>query len=264
MEDNNSSGPDQQATAVFDIKPQTIEPESSYSPEHHIPVNINPTNNESLPESPTQQITEPVRPVAPINSVYPSFGGSDDSFKPGPNLSQVSSGFSSFDTTPTRTSLEMPTNDQPIPVVKVLSVRGVEYAMMSIMLWIGAGMLIYLLVSLISGNSSFDMLAFPISVLLVTVPIFGFLFLRLRKSELEQPSLRMEPSKRRFSQITQILAFLTCFFNIVTVVYLLIGMAGGNEVANIGKVLGSAAVTLIIAGGILAYYWVDEHKMVGR
>ncbi len=164
--------------------------------------------------------------------------------------------------TPSPTSLTAPADDRPVPVVKVLSVRGVEYAMMSILLWFGAGSLIYLLVSLINGNSSFDGLAFPLSLLIVCLPGFAFFFLRLRKAELDNPSLRLEPSKRRYSQITQILAFLTCFFNIVTVVFSLLALVGGEDGDSVGKILGSAVVILLIAGGILFYYWQDEHKLV--
>ncbi len=156
----------------------------------------------------------------------------------------------------------LPVDDKPVPVVKVLSVRGVEYAMMSILLWFGAGSLITVLVTLVMGGTDFDNLAFPVSMLLVCLPAFAWLFLRLRKAELDDPALRLEPSKRRFSQITQILSFLTCFFTIVTVIYTLVSKVGGNDVGNIGKVLGVSAVILAIAGGILTYYWFDEHKLV--
>lgn len=156
--------------------------------------------------------------------------------------------------------MSMPLDDRPIPVVKVLSVRGVEYAMMSILLWFGAGSLIFILVSIIQGGASFETLAFPLSLLLVTTPGFAYLYLRLRSVELDNPSLRLEPSKRRFSQITQILAFLTCFFNIVTVVYMLLSIAGGAEGVSVPKTLGSAVAVLAVAGGILAYYWIDEHR----
>lgn len=192
--------------------------------------------------------------AAVVSSAYPSFEPSQS--KPEPAFQPVAS--SSMNT------LEMPADDRPVPVVKVLSVRGVEYAMMSILLWIGAGTLIFILVSLILGTNSFDALAFPISMLLVCAPAFAFFFIRLRSAELRDPSLRLEASKRRFSQLTQIFAFLTCLFNLVTIVYLIIGMAGGTEVDNFGKILGAAAVVMIIAGGILTYYWFDEHKLVRR
>lgn len=165
---------------------------------------------------------------------------------------------------PAAPALTMPVDDRPVPVVKVLSVRGVEYAMMSILLWFGAGSLIFILIALIQGGNSFETLAFPLALLLVTTPGFAYLYLRLRRAELADPSLRLEASKRRYSQITQIVAFLTCFFNIVTVVYMLLSIAGGTEGVSIGKTLGSAVAVLAVAGGILAYYWVDEHRITRR
>lgn len=161
-------------------------------------------------------------------------------------------------------ALSTPADDRPVPVVKVLSVRGVEYAMMSFALWIGAASLIWILDTLILGGASFQILAFPLSVLLVSLPIFAFLYLRLRRAELNDPSLRLEPSKRRFSQITQLVTFLTCLFNVIAVVYIIMGIVGGEDSGSIGKTLGAAAVTLVVAGGILVYYWFDEHKLVKR
>src|SRR5690606_18404495 len=132
---------------------------------------------------------EPTR-SDPVASIYPS-----------PERHGISMPASSGAVPTGSTTIAVPEDDRPIPVVKVLSVRGVEYAMMSILLWIGAGSLISLFVSIIYGGASFDSLAFPISLLLVCMPGFAWFYLRLRKAELDNPSLRLEPSKRRFSQI---------------------------------------------------------------
>lgn len=153
-------------------------------------------------------------------------------------------------------------DDRPVPVVKVLSVRGVEYAMMSILLWFWSASLITILVSLIMGGTGFAELAFPVSLMIVTVPAFAFFYIRLRKAELRDPGLRLEASKRRFSQITQILAFLTCLFNLIALVYILMSAASGESTTSLPKFIGATVVTLMVAGGILAYYWLDEHKLV--
>jgi preprotein translocase subunit SecY len=155
-------------------------------------------------------------------------------------------------------------DDRPVPVVRVLSVRGVEYAMMSIMLWIWSAALIGILVSLINGGASFTALSFPISLLIVAVPVFAFFYIRLRKAELLDPSLRLEASKRRFSQITQILAFITCFSNLVALIAIIMEKIGGGSSVSLPKFIGSTAVVLLVAGGILTYYWFDEHKLVRR
>lgn len=155
-------------------------------------------------------------------------------------------------------------SDTPVPVVKVLSVRGVEYAMMSLALWFGAGGLIWILLSLIYGSNGFSALAFPVSLLVVCVPVFSFFFIRLRKQELANPELKLEPSKRRLSQTTQILAFLVCLFNLIGFVYLMMAKAGGESKASLSQsILGLLAI-LVVAGGILIYYWFDEHRNVGR
>lgn len=200
-------------------------------------------------------MNESIDRPAQVSSIYPPVH--DRPHTPEPMVRSIEQ-----PTAPASYSMSMPFDDRPIPVVKVLSVRGVEYAMMSILLWFGAGSLIFILVSIIQGGASFETLAFPLSLLLVTTPGFAYLYLRLRRAELDTPSLRLEPSKRRFSQITQIVAFLTCFFNIVTVVYMLLSIAGGAEGVSVGKTLGSAVAVLAVAGGILAYYWIDEHRQV--
>ena len=152
-------------------------------------------------------------------------------------------------------------SDEPMPVVKVLSVRGVEYLFMSICLWIGAGSLTGLLLSLVNGMTGFAALSFPVSTLLVTLPIFAFLFLRLKKAELAQPSLRLDASKRRLSQITQLLAFIVCLVNLITLVYLLMNMVGGEDSGvSVGKLFINVFIIFLVAGGILAYYWHDEHR----
>jgi len=149
---------------------------------------------------------------------------------------------------------------QPVAVVKVLSVRGVEYLFMSILLWVGAGSLIVLILSIVNGQTGFDTLAFPLALLLVGLPGFAWLFLRLKKAELADPSLKLDPSKRRSTQRTQVLAFVVCLINLITYVYLVLQSFGGDSDANIGKSTLNTAVILLVAGGVLAYYWVDEHR----
>ena len=154
-----------------------------------------------------------------------------------------------------------PTSDMPMPVVKVLSVRGVEYVMMTISLWVLASALTWALLAVVNGQGTFKLLAFPISLMLVSLPIFALLYLRLRKAELENPVLRLDASKRRLSQITQILAFITCLSNLIAFVYILLSKIGGESSISLGKSFMNLIVVLLIAGGILLYYWADEHRI---
>jgi hypothetical protein len=156
------------------------------------------------------------------------------------------------------------TSDQPIAVVQVLSTRGVEYTMMTLALWFGAASLIWLLLSLLNGDSSYDTLSLPVSALVVSVPVFGLLFLKLRRDELANPELRLDPSKRRLSQFTQIFAFAAVFFNIIGLVYEIMQKMAGHYSGSVGKLVGDVAIIFVIAGGVLFYYWVDEHRLARR
>lgn len=154
------------------------------------------------------------------------------------------------------------TIDQTVsaPVVKVLSVRGLEYLMMSISLWFGAGGLLWGVLTAINGGTSFAILALPASLAIVGVLIFAGFFIRLKKAELKDPSLRLDASKRRSSQTTQIFAFLVLFFNLITFVYLVFANLGGKSSISIGRAAINLLVVTAIAGGILSYYWVNEHR----
>lgn len=165
------------------------------------------------------------------------------------------------DKTPDTPTLSAPSDDRPVPVVKVLSVRGVEYLFMSIMLWISAGAFVGLVLSLLNGGTGFSVLAFPLALLMVCLPGFAYLFLRLKRAELANPDLRFDASKRRLTQITQVLAFLTCLINIITFVYLILQQIGGEGELELGKAVVNMFVILAVAGGILAYYWHDEHRI---
>jgi hypothetical protein len=148
----------------------------------------------------------------------------------------------------------------PQPVVQVLSPRGVEYVFLTIALFTGAIGLISALLALVNGKADFSVLAFPVAILLVTVPVFTWLFLRLKQAELTDPSLASDASKRRSTQFTQIVAFITCLFTLIGLVSAIFGKLSSNYNGSMVKVLLDVLVILLVAGGILAYYWADEHK----
>lgn len=148
----------------------------------------------------------------------------------------------------------------PMPVVQVLSTRGVEYTMMMLTLWLAAGSLLWVMLALFNGGNHFDVMAFPVSLLVVCVPIFAWFFLRLKKAELANPQLKLDPSKRRLTQFTQVIAFAACLFNLIAFVYLLFTKLAGHTTPSLGKDFLNLLVILLVAGGILAYYWNDEHR----
>ncbi len=149
---------------------------------------------------------------------------------------------------------------RPQPVVLVLSPVGVEYIFQTITLFTGAIAAIAVLIAVFNGKKGLTDLALPAAVLLITVPVFAFLFLRHKKLEMASPDLRFDPSKRRSTQFTQIISFTACLFTVIAFVSDIFLKVGGQFGPSIFKALLDALAILIVAGGILYYYWRDEHK----
>lgn len=151
---------------------------------------------------------------------------------------------------------------ESVPVVKVWSVRGVEYAIMSFMLWFIAGALSVILISLVNGESGFSALSSPLALLLISFPPFSFFLLRLKKAELAEPNLKQESTKRRFSQITQVVSFAVVFVAWLTFLSQVFSKIGGSD-AELVKVGVSSLILTVVWGGLFVYYWFDEHRNIG-
>ncbi len=149
---------------------------------------------------------------------------------------------------------------RPVPVVKVLSPVGVEYVFLTFSLFVTAIALVGTLLSLVNGQTSFDVLAFPVATLVVGLPVFAGLFLHLKKLELQTPSLRLDASKRRSTQFTQIVSFVVSLLTLISFVFAVFTKLGGESELSIGKVALNCLCILVVSGGMLAYYWHDEHK----
>jgi len=156
-----------------------------------------------------------------------------------------------------------PAGITPQPVVKVLSPRGVEYVFLTVTLFTAAAGLISALIALVNGKTDFGVLEFPTAILVVSVPIFAWLFLRLKKAEVNNPSLRQEPSKRRSTQYIQIVSFVICLFTLIGMLTAIFSkMSGSFGSESLMKLILDAVVILAVLGGILLYYWRDEHRPV--
>ena len=164
----------------------------------------------------------------------------------------------------------------PRPVVQNLSTRGLEFIIMFIALGVAAvalGSILHSSVNTLFGSNesilgSGGSVPFAASALVVAFPILAYLFLRLQKAELANPSLRLDASRKRAIQITLVVTFLVGLGNVIYFVYSL--MSGNNNDSY--NTFGSSAansllgnfvhlvITLAIAGGIFVYYWRDEHQ----
>jgi len=162
-----------------------------------------------------------------------------------------------------------PKNHEPIAVVQNLSVRGFEYAIMFISMLISAfavGALAHIFVydlfdkvgDTYDYGQSDPTSAFLVTVLIVCFPIFAYMFIRLKKAELDNPNLRSDPSRRRWSQFTQLVAFLFGIGYLVAFLYSLINPDSTKN--SFLMVFINMAITLVIAGGIFIYLWKEDHR----
>ncbi len=183
---------------------------------------------------------------------------------------------------------------KPVAVVQQYSTRGIEYAIMFFSLGIGAialGNLLHYLVNSVldpaQGGSYFsaESVALPATAALVTIPIFTLLFLRLKRAEKAEQDLHKDSSRRKWIQVTLLVTFLWGIWAFVFNFYkLLLGNATTPDFCELYRPgidgpdpscitppvmtttefivlhLLHIAITLLIAGSIFAYWWIDEHR----
>jgi len=149
----------------------------------------------------------------------------------------------------------------PVPVVQVLSVSGLEYAMQTLMLAGWSISLVSLATSLINGSREFTTLTYPLSVLLVTLPLFAWLFIRLRRQEAANPAQKLEASRRRFAQLTQLVSFVVSVVTLISLVYYLMQIISNEQTGSVWKHVASYLVILVVAKAIFLYYWFENHSM---
>lgn len=158
---------------------------------------------------------------------------------------------------------------EPVGVVKMYSTRGVEYYLMLITLATSAvtfGVLLLSISEQLFGQSNMinaGVMAFTTSALVVSLPIFAFLFLRLKKAEIANPRLRFDPSRRRMVQIALITSFVVGIISLIGFLYtLLLSVYGGGdyELGDMDVLIANMIITLGIAAGIFTYFWADSHR----
>lgn len=187
---------------------------------------------------------------------------------------------------PTASSGLLSSPTQPIAVTQRFTTRGLEYNIMVIALAFAAislGICLHYFANAAFGATASswesEYVAAAASALLVSLPIFILLFRRLHKAETAQSSLRQDSTRRRAIQVTLIVSFIWGISKIISTLYLLLSgkfvsevtrcsdyytsqdcTAGLSETTYIILQLIHLVITLGIAGGIFAYYWIDEHR----
>lgn len=245
----------------MDLKPTTPNTNADNNPLNPAPAATAWSMPETPPVPPVSEpaVTAPM-PQADFATPKPVVSYTEPEFTSSAPTPQFSAPTEQAYTNPFEQTTSGVVDVKPQPVVHVLSPRGVEYVFLTIALFTGTVGLITALVSLANGQFGFDVLSFPVSLLIVAVPVFSWLFLRLKKAELRDPSLALDASKRRSTQVIQIVMFMVCFFTLIGFVGTVMASMSGALSTSLVKIVLDVLSILVVAGGILFYYWRDEHK----
>lgn len=129
-----------------------------------------------------------------------------------------------------------------------------EYHMMFLTMWLAAAAIVWIFnVFLFSDDSNLN--TFPLTALLVTMPLFVVLFSRVRRSEKINPALKLDKQRRATVQSTLSVSFILVIVHTIIALYQLLS---ANEYAS--KQFVSLVGTYLTFGSILVYFWIDIHR----
>ena len=152
-------------------------------------------------------------------------------------------------------------NQKPIAVTHTSSTRGFEYTIMFLSLWVAAVSFAVILDSFISSigsNGSGFGIKFSLVVLIVFLPIFITLFVRTKRAEKQDMSIRQDSSRKHAVQLTMLVTFVMGLGYTVFFLYTII--SGNNGSGSKLRSFLYFLVTVLISGSIFTYYWIDDHK----
>jgi hypothetical protein len=160
-------------------------------------------------------------------------------------------------------------NQEPVAVVQNMTTRGIEYSIMFLSLWISAvsfGGLLHDMIDALMGDTNGKYAhvggIVAITALLVCLPIFSLLFIRLKSAEFDEPALRRDQSRRKSIQTTLLASFIIGILNVIAIVYIIIsGGSDSDSGTDVFALMLHVMVTVAICGGIFAYYWRDIHRV---
>ena len=149
------------------------------------------------------------------------------------------------------------TNDSPNPLTKReenVRLKMFEYNMMFVTLWVVA-IAMFWIVNAFLFTSDAAVIKFPLTALLVCLPILLVLFFRIREHEHQDPELKHVSARLKLIQATQTIAFL---FVIIHTIFVLYQVLNGSQ--SLAHQVISWLGTMLIFGGIFVYFWLDTHK----
>lgn len=104
-----------------------------------------------------------------------------------------------------------------------------------------------------------ETIIYHLSAMIVTFPIFAFLFLFLKKQQHLNPAVRNLRSRKLLIYLTLVITFLIMIFDLISTVY---GFLNGTVT---GRSISHFAITMLVSGSIFGYYvWeVKEDRRIG-
>lgn len=141
--------------------------------------------------------------------------------------------------------------------------HGLEYIIMFIALWFSAISLAILLdanVSQLLLSERVDS-SFPSAALLVTFPIFIWLFILTQRMEQKNPLVRRDSSRLGALNITLVVTFAITIIHLITTIAVLFSGQNSQPNSAFAQILYTL-ITLLIAGPIFAYWWIQRRKDV--
>ena len=148
--------------------------------------------------------------------------------------------------------------DAPNPLTQreeTVRLKMFEYSIMFLTLWVAALAMFWLFNGLLFG-SDYSELKFPLTAIIVCLPVFLVLFLRVRKHEERDPELKHISGRLHLVQNSEGVAFVILLIHTIYVLYQFLSGTTDNLAQQFLSWIGS----LVLFGGIFAYYWFDTHR----
>jgi hypothetical protein len=129
-----------------------------------------------------------------------------------------------------------------------------EYHIMFITLWLVVIAAFWAINGALAG-SEFSSIKFPVTAVIVCLPILGVLFSRRVKQERREPEIRRVNDRVQLIHATQSLAFL---FLVIHTIYLVYQLISASD--SLAQQAFSWVCSFILFGGIFVYYWNDSKR----